>query len=492
MINSLENRSDIGWRFDNSYSRLPGFLMSKTLPEKVKNPQLLIFNNVLANELGLNHSNLIKNDAASIFAGNTILSGSKFIAQAYAGHQFGYFTILGDGRAVLMGEHVDFNKKRHDIQLKGSGRTPYSRNGDGRAAIGPILREYIISEAMHFLEIPTTRSLAAVSTGESVVRESFLPGAVLTRVAQSHIRVGTFQYIAAMGKLDDLKIFLEYTINRHFPQILKTNNPPLELLKTVMDKQIKLVTNWMRVGFIHGVMNTDNVAISGETIDYGPCAFMDFYDQNTVFSSIDHRGRYAYKNQPSVTLWNIVRFAETLLPLIDKNKNKALKMVEGVLSDFSSLYYESWFKMMKNKFGLMGKDNEDKNLINSLLVLMEEQKLDFTNTFNLLIDKDIKTNKFYHTDKFVSWYKTWEQRVKKSGEISVDVKNIMKKNNPSIIPRNHKVEEALSAATIDGDLSLIKTLLDFVKKPYEKIINSSEHLSPPKTKDLEYKTFCGT
>ena len=311
----------IGWHFDNTYSKLPESFISKTSPILVKSPELTILNDNLAKELSLDFSSISKENLSKLFSGNLLPEGSNAISQAYAGHQFGHFTMLGDGRAVLMGEHISKNNERFDIQFKGSGKTPFSRNGDGRAALGPMLREYIISEAMHALNIPTTRSLAVVKTGEEVIREDALQGAILTRVASSHIRVGTFQYITARQNEDELKILVNYTIDRHYPKIKDSKNQALDLLKVLIEKQIDLVINWMRVGFVHGVMNTDNMTISGETIDYGPCAFMDTYDPQTVFSSIDQLGRYAYFNQPSVTKWNLARLAECLIPLINENKD---------------------------------------------------------------------------------------------------------------------------------------------------------------------------
>ena len=357
MNKSISHIDKIGWHFDNTYSRLPKVMSSQLNPIPVKNPKLTIFNHGFSKELGLDFSSLNNNQIASIFSGNLLPKESKCIAQAYAGHQFGYFTMLGDGRAILIGEHLSKNNKRFDIQFKGSGKTPYSRNGDGRAALGPMLREYIVSEAMHCLGIPTTRSLAVVKTGENVIRETPLPGAILTRIAASHIRVGTFQYMTATEDEKNLKTLFDYTIDRHYPKIKDSKTPAIDLLKIVMEKQIKLVVDWMRVGFIHGVMNTDNMAISGETIDYGPCAFMDAYDPETVFSSIDHNGRYAYFNQPGITKWNLARFAETLLPLIDKNKDKAIKIVTEIINNFGEIYKKNWLEMMRKKLGLIEKKN---------------------------------------------------------------------------------------------------------------------------------------
>ena len=329
---------NINWNFDNSYSKLPESFKENIKPVKVKNPELIILNKSLASDLDLDFSNINKVELSTLFAGNELPEDSNSIAQAYAGHQFGHFTMLGAGRAGLIGEHLSKNKERYDIQFKGSGKTAFSRNGDGRAALGPMLREYIISESMHYLNIPTTRSLAVVKTGEDVIREAPLRGAILTRVASSHLRVGTFQYIAARNKKDELEILLDYVINRHFPNILSSKNKALELLKVVLEKQVDLVVNWMRVGFIHGVMNTDNMSISGETIDYGPCAFMDSYDPKTVFSSIDKMGRYAYCNQPVITKWNLARFAESLIPLINENQDKALKAATEIINSFENKY----------------------------------------------------------------------------------------------------------------------------------------------------------
>ena len=412
MNKSISYIDKIDWHFDNTYSRLPKVMSSQLTPIPVENPKLTIFNHGFSKELGLDFSSLNNNQIASIFSGNLLPKESKCIAQAYAGHQFGYFTMLGDGRAILIGEHLSKNNKRFDIQFKGSGKTPYSRNGDGRAALGPMLREYIISEAMYGLGIPTTRSLAVVKTGENVIRETPLPGAILTRVAASHIRVGTFQYVTATEDEKNLKTLFDYTIDRHYPKIKDSKTPAIDLLKIVMEKQIKLVVDWMRVGFIHGVMNTDNMTISGETIDYGPCAFMDAYDPETVFSSIDHNGRYAYFNQPGITKWNLLRFAETLLPLIDNNEeDKAIKIAEEIINSFSSSYKRHWFKMMQKKLGLFGEESEDENLINTLLVWMNQNKVDYTNTFCSLIDEDSLKGKPFQDSVFLNWHKQWKKRL---------------------------------------------------------------------------------
>jgi serine/tyrosine/threonine adenylyltransferase len=356
----------IGWHFDNSYSRLPKTFKEDIKPAPVSLPEILILNEDLAKNLDLDFSNITKDNLSQILSGNILPKGSSSIAQAYAGHQFGHFTMLGDGRAVLIGEHLTKNNERFDIQFKGSGRTPFSRSGDGRAVLGPMLREYLISEAMHSLKIPTTRSLAVVKTGEDVVREQISKGAILTRVALGHVRVGTFQYIAAKQNVNDLEILTNYTIEKYYPNIKSSKNKALDLLNVLIEKQTQLVINWMRVGFIHGVMNTDNMSISGETIDYGPCAFMDSYNPKTVFSSIDQLGRYAYDNQPKITKWNLTRFAECLIPLISKNEDEAIKLATEALDKFEKIYETKWLNMMRDKLGLYGEDNDDKSLIMEL------------------------------------------------------------------------------------------------------------------------------
>ena len=350
----MSNINKIGWRFDNTYSKLPSSMLAKLPPTPVKDPELVILNHSLSKMLGLDFTNLSNKNLASIFSGNLLPKGSDTIAQAYAGHQFGHFTLLGDGRAIVIGEHVSKDNKRFDIQFKGSGKTPYSRDGDGRAALGPMLREYIISEGMFGLGIPTTRSLAVVKTGEKVIRETPLDGAILTRIAESHIRVGTFQYAVVAEDKKNLKILFDYTIDRHYPHIKNSKAPAIDLLKIVINKQIKLVVDWMRVGFIHGVMNTDNMAISGETIDYGPCAFMDTYDPETVFSSIDQYGRYAFFNQPGIAKWNLARFAECLVPLISEDKNAGVEIATEIVNSFSEIFQKNWSEMMRKKLGLLG------------------------------------------------------------------------------------------------------------------------------------------
>ena len=480
-----------GWRFDNTYSKLPESFLSNTSPTPVKSPELIILNDSLVEDLGLNFSELNKENLSKLFSGNTLPEGSKAISQAYAGHQFGNFTMLGDGRAVLMGEHISKNNERLDIQFKGSGKTPFSRNGDGRAALGPMLREYIISEAMHALNIPTTRSLAVVKTGEEVVREEMLPGGILTRVASSHLRVGTFQYIATRQNENELKLLVNYTIDRHYPNIKQSKNKALDLLKVLMERQIDLVINWMRVGFIHGVMNTDNMTISGETIDYGPCAFMDTYDPQTVFSSIDQLGRYAYFNQPSITKWNLARFAECLIPLIDEDKDKAIDIATKEINSFEKVYELKWLNMMRDKLGLFGEDPKDQVLILDLLTWMHKNKADYTNTFCFLMNIKIKNDEIYKDENFLIWKKRWEDRLKLNNNTHEKFLKLMRSVNPLIIPRNHKVEEALKAA-INNDLTQLKKLIKILENPYHDQKNIIDYQSSPSLSGQKYQTFCGT
>ena len=479
----------IGWHFDNTYSKLSNTFKENIKPTPVHDPELVILNEELASNLNLDFSKIDKKELAKIFSGNSLPKGSTTIAQAYAGHQFGHFTMLGDGRAVLLGEHLVNNTNRFDVQFKGSGRTSFSRSGDGRAVLGPMLREYIISEAIHALNIPTTRSLAVVKTGEKVVRENLLPGAILTRVASSHIRVGTFQYIAAKQNIDDLITLVDYTIQRHYPEIKSSKNKALDLLNLVMERQCKLVVNWMRVGFIHGVMNTDNMAISGETIDYGPCAFMDHYDPKTVFSSIDKFGRYSFSNQPPITKWNLARLAECLIPLIDKNEDAAIKIATETIDNFQNIYENKWLNMMRDKLGLFGKDKDDLKLINDLLHWMESNQADYTNTFMHLMNINSNNNSIYKDTNFINWFKQWESRVLINNGSKEKSINLMKKNNPIIIPRNHKVEEALEAAN-NNDLNLINKLLSILNKPYDNQNDIDDYQSP--SSNSEYQTFCGT
>lgn len=480
-----------GWNLDNSYARLPDFFYSKINLKKVPSPKLIVLNHNLAKNLGLDPLQLETSEGLEVLCGNSVPAGSVPIAQAYAGHQFGYFTMLGDGRAILIGEQVTPSNEKHDIQLKGSGRTKYSRGGDGKAALGPMLREYIISEAMHALNIPTTRSLAVVTTGESIARDKILKGAVLTRVALSHIRVGTFEYAENYGTKEDIKLLADYTINRHFKNIAKEENPYLSLLKEVIKRQASLISKWMLVGFIHGVMNTDNMTISGETIDYGPCAFMDIYDPNTVYSSIDTKGRYAYNNQPSMAGWNLSRFAETLLPLIHDNKEKSVEMAQAAIDEFNGLYKSIWISGMRSKLGLFNEEQEDEKLFDMLLSLMYKYREDYTNTFiKLTFDKATETSMFGSQD-FEVWYNMWQERLGRQKETKEMSLNLMRKSNPAVIPRNHRVEEALEAA-IKGDYSVMVRLINVLSKPFAHSPEQLEYANLPPASFCKYKTFCGT
>ena len=483
--------SKIGWKFDNTYSNLPDSMLSKLAPIPVKAPEIVILNNSLSKQLGLNFSNISDEDLSLIFSGNKLPEGSDTIAQAYAGHQFGQFTMLGDGRAIVIGEHISKNNKRFDIQFKGSGKTPFSRNGDGRAALGPMLREYIISEAMHALDIPTTRSLAVVKTGETVMRETPLIGGILTRVAESHIRIGTFQYAVTSKNKNDLKALFDYTVNRHYPNLKNSNNPAIELLKVVIEKQTKLIVDWMRVGFIHGVMNTDNMTISGETIDYGPCAFMDNYDPETVFSSIDYQGRYAFFNQPGIAKWNLARFAESLIPLINDNKDKAIEMATECINNFANIYQKYWLEMMRRKLGLIGEENSDEGLIVEILSWMHKNKADYTNTFCFLMNEKIQDDRIYNNHDFINWKKKWQERLNLHNSSKEKSLEVMRFANPLVIPRNHKVEEALSSAN-KGDLNPMLKLLKVLEKPYEKQEITNNYQSPKPETNEKYQTFCGT
>ena len=479
----------IGWHFDNTYSKLSNTFKEDIKPTPVHEPELVILNNKLAEDLSLNFSKIDKKSLDQLFSGNSLPESANPIAQAYAGHQFGHFTMLGDGRAVLLGEHLVAQKDRFDIQFKGSGRTSFSRGGDGRAVLGPMLREYIISEAINALKIPTTRSLAVVKTGEKIVRENLLPGAILTRVASSHIRVGTFQYIAAKQNISDLNTLVNYTIQRHYPQIESSKNKALDLLNLVIERQCKLVVNWMRVGFVHGVMNTDNMTISGETIDYGPCAFMDHYNPKTVFSSIDQLGRYSFSNQPPITKWNLSRFAECLIPLIDKSEDKAIQLATEIIDNFQNIYEEKWLNMMRDKLGLFGKSKDDKKLIDDLLTWMEKNKADYTNTFCYLMNIKIGNNSLYNDKDFINWSNEWKNRISINDNSKEKSLELMKETNPVIIPRNHKVEEALKAANEDN-LEVMNKLLSKFDKPYGEQKGIEDYQLP--SLDDNYQTFCGT
>lgn len=478
-----------GWNFDNSYARLPGLFFTKVMPTAAEAPELVVFNEPLARLLGLDAEKL-KSEGADIFAGNDLPEGAEPLAQAYAGHQFGYFTMLGDGRAILLGEQITPDGKRLDIQLKGAGRTPYSRGGDGRAALGPMLREYIISEAMHGLGIPTTRSLAVVTTGEEVVREDMLPGAVLTRIADSHLRVGTFEYAARFGKTEDIRALTDYAIGRHYPQVENADNRYLAFLQEVISRQASLIAKWQLVGFIHGVMNTDNMTISGETIDYGPCAFMDTYDPATVFSSIDHQGRYAYGNQPYIAVWNLARLAESLVPLIHEQQEEAIKLAENALSQFPSLFESRMLAGYRAKLGIFNEEEQDRALVDELLEMMHKQKADYTNTFRGLTLQQMESTPLSGKE-FKHWYEKWQARLERQERTKEAIQAQMKASNPTVIPRNHRVEEALAAA-VDGNNAVMEKLLHILSNPYAYEAAQEEYCILPDKPDQPYKTYCGT
>jgi serine/tyrosine/threonine adenylyltransferase len=479
-----------GWRLEHSYAALPELFFTEVMPTPVQQPRLVILNRPLATELGLDPEALDGPEGAEIFAGNRLPPGAKPITQAYAGHQYGHFTTLGDGRAILLGEQITPHGGRFDIQLKGPGPTPYSRRGDGRAALGPMLREYIISEAMHALGIPTTRSLAVAATGETVFRETPLPGAVLTRVAASHLRVGTFQWAAGAGEQEHVRALLDYTLRRHYPDSADTANPAQALLDAVTERQARLIAQWMLVGFIHGVMNTDNMALSGETIDYGPCAFMDAYDPATVFSSIDRHGRYAYGNQPTIAQWNLTRFAETLLPLIDANEENAIVTATASLHRFADRFQEHWLAGMRAKLGLFNAEPEDTALFKSLLEGMHQAKADYTNTFAALCRGTAPVPGVPGlTDEFRPLYAARLERQPQSPAESLALR---RSHCPAFIPRNHLVEAALSAAT-QGDIAPMHRLLDVLSRPYDHDRSAPYYREPASEAHAAmYQTYCGT
>ena len=486
----MENH--FGFNLDNSYSRLPASFFSYLDPTPVPAPEAVCINDKLATSLGLDGQALRQDDGVAILAGNQNPPGGVPLAQAYAGHQFGHFTMLGDGRAILIGEQVTPSGQRYDLQLKGSGRTPYSRGGDGKSTLGPMLREYIISEAMYALKIPTTRSLAVVTTGEKIQRETLLPGAVLTRVAASHLRVGTFQYVAGRGSEKELRLLADYAIERHFPGAKAETNWYIRFLKEVIDAQASLVAQWMLVGFVHGVMNTDNMAISGETIDYGPCAFMDTFDPSTVFSSIDHHGRYAYANQPTIAAWNLARLAESLLPLLDPDPETAREIGQHEVERFVSSYDRYYLDGMRRKLGLKKSEQADKDLVRDLLQLMYEHKADYTNTFLDLTFEGSSQGVLGQSPDFIQWKKRWKERCGQNEGGWEEAQELMKTGNPAVIPRNHRVEEALRGAVQSSDYAPLRKLLRILEHPFAHTPEQREFAKPPDPSALPYRTFCGT
>jgi len=484
------------FKFDNSFARSLESYFHYCDPESAVAPKWLQFNHGLAEELGLDPVALDSDTGLAVFSGNATAEGSKPLAQAYAGHQFGGFSPqLGDGRALLLGEIIDTQQHRRDIQLKGSGRTPFSRGGDGKAAVGPVLREYLIGEAMHVLGVPTTRALAAIATGKEVYRENILPGAILTRVAASHIRVGTFQYGAARGNEDEVRKLADYAIARHYPDTADAENPYLAFFAAVADAQAALVAQWMSIGFIHGVMNTDNMTISGETIDYGPCAFMESYDPGTVFSSIDHGGRYSYANQPQILVWNLARLAEPLIPLVDPDQKRAVELLTETIECIQPLYESYWLTKMRSKIGLSKEDSLDSQLIQDLLKVMEGT--DFTLAFRRLSqvlygDRDIVRNLFKKPNDFDAWEQRWRKRLKQEEVATEETAQAMDRVNPIYIPRNHKVEEALAAATHQADMTVFSKLLTIVTRPFEEVEGNEAYAEPAPATNMPYRTFCGT
>jgi uncharacterized protein YdiU (UPF0061 family) len=480
-----------GWRLEHTYAELPQLFYSHAAPTAVREPRLVAFNRPLATWLGLEPEALEGPEGAAIFAGNALPEGGRWIAQAYAGHQYGHFTPLGDGRAILLGEQITPCGDRMDIQLKGPGRTRFSRQGDGRAALGPMLREYIISEAMHALGIPTTRSLAVVTTGEHVYRETVLQGAVLTRVAASHIRVGTMQWAAAQDDEEAVRTLADYTRARHYPELAGSPEPYIALFDAILARQASLIARWQLVGFIHGVMNTDNMALSGETIDYGPCAFMDTYDPATVFSSIDHGGRYAYGNQPPIAQWNLARLAEAMLSLFDRDVDRAVERATAALDRFQDLFEQHWLNGMRAKLGLFTPEDEDQALVNDLLAWMRRRSADFTNTFQLLTSGRLVGDSTKSDPELEAWHRRLEARRGRQLQSSAEAETLMRQHNPALIPRNYHVEEALLAATSRNDFSVLERLLDVLATPYDHE-RDLPMFSVSIWDERPYRTFCGT
>jgi uncharacterized protein YdiU (UPF0061 family) len=490
-----------GLAFSNSYAGLPAHFFARLDPVPVTHPTLIKLNEALALELGLDAPSLDDAHLAAIFSGNSIPEGADPIAMAYAGHQFGQFVPqLGDGRAILLGEVIDRSGARRDIQLKGAGRTPFSRSGDGRAALGPVLREYLVSESMHAMGVSTTRALAAVATGELVYRERQLPGAILTRVASSHVRVGTFQYLAARGDLEGVRSLADYVIERHFLDLKGAEQPYLQLLRAVSARQAKLVASWIQIGFIHGVMNTDNMAVSGETIDFGPCAFMDSYDPATVFSSIDGMGRYSYANQPAAAQWNLARFAETLLPLIDSDEGRAVKSASEVIAAFSEQFTDHWLSGMRAKLGFFASEPGDADLIRAWLEVMHRNQSDYTLSFRGLCDAaDPSENTaaemrklFLHPNEYEDWAHKWRLRLAREPQTGQERREAMRRVNPAFIPRNHRVEQVIGAAIEREDFAPFEEMLVVLSRPFEDQATFAAYAAPPQASEKVLQTFCGT
>ena len=486
--------------FTNSYARLPERFYARVAPSSAKSPKLIAVNRSLALELGLDPDWLASPEGIEVIAGKRVAEGSEPIAMAYAGHQFGHFVPqLGDGRAILLGEVVDRFGKRRDIHLKGSGRTPFSRGGDGKAALGPVLREYVVSEAMAALGIPTTRALAAATTGETVVRETLLPGAVLARVASSHIRVGTFQYFAARGDTEGVRLLADHVIERHYPEARAAERPYRALLDAVIAAQAELVASWLMVGFIHGVMNTDNMSVAGETIDYGPCAFMDAYDPGTVFSSIDRMGRYAFGNQPQMALWNLTRLAETLLTVLNEDQDAAISEAEEALAAFAPRFERAYHRGLRRKLGLFTERDEDPALARALLTAMAENKVDYTLLFRRLVDAQVEGEGeaaaralFAEPAAFDAWLPQWRERLAQEPQDAEKRRAAMRAVNPAYIPRNHRIEAMIAAAIEREDFAPFEELMSVLSRPFEDQPEFARYAEPPKEEERVLATFCGT
>jgi uncharacterized protein YdiU (UPF0061 family) len=487
--------------FNNRYIDLGKDFYARTRPTPVPDPGLIIFNHELSDELGLSDTCLSTPEGAAIFAGNRFPEGAEPLAMAYSGHQFGQFSpMLGDGRALLLGQIVSPDGAHFDMHLKGSGQTAFSRGGDGRSALGPVLREYLVSEAMARLGVPTTRALAAVTTGEEVARQQLLPGGVITRIATSFVRVGTFEYFSSRGDLDAVTKLADYVIEHNYPACRDAANPYLAWFEAIIDRQAALIAQWMQFGFIHGVMNTDNMSIAGETIDYGPCAFMDHYAHGQVYSSIDRHGRYAYNNQPSIGLWNLTRLAESLLPLLDDNTDAAVEAAKGVLKNYTGLYEDYWLDGMREKSGLISRLDHDKALINGLIDVMAANRADFTLTFYYLStltmdstdqDKDVRSL-FDDPGKFDHWAQQWRARLRQEGSEDATRQARMRAVNPVYIPRNHQIETAIRAAEDHDDFSAFHKLHAVLQRPYELQPQKDVYMLPPEPNEVVQQTFCGT
>lgn len=490
----MNDVTTVNIRFDNHYVRLPERFYVRQAPDPVATPAIIRVNEELACHLGIDPQWLKSEAGAAVIAGNQVPEGADPIATAYAGHQFGAFNPqLGDGRAVLLGEVIGEDGIRYDLQLKGSGPTPWSRGGDGRAPLGPVLREYIVSEAMAVLGIPTSRALAAVTTGESVFRETMLPGAVLARVARSHIRVGTFEIFASRQDHEAVRLLADHVIARHFPDVLKADNPYLAMLYRVIDGQASLIAQWQAVGFIHGVMNTDNMLLSGETIDYGPCAFMDGFDPDTVFSSIDHSGRYAYRNQPGIAQWNLAKLAQTLLPLLGDDREQTIADAQAAIDTFPDRYAHYYHEVMLKKLGIVNWQADDEGLLHDLLELMKQSGADFTLTFRQLTDIAAGTAASDAlSESFHPWLGRWQARLEAENEPLEQRAAFMRTVNPLYIPRNHLVEEAIEAAVNNNDFEPFHALMQVLSHPFEEHSGQERYTLPPQPEQVVRRTFCGT